>query len=115
MNIYQKKLTRASKLFGVYYELCWSKKSEESFNWYRGQKKLLLREDNINNIQGIVKEINLYPDGIKELIEEVYCKKIGVNKLTDCERELAIALSYKKYSKPYRTKKQYKRLKKTNK
>lgn len=52
MNIYQKKLNKLVKYARMYYEHLWNEK--ESFRWHRCQERLMRKQDEENNMDGIM-------------------------------------------------------------
>jgi hypothetical protein len=120
MNIYQKKLTKVSKLFGIHHDMVFGKECSRTFNWYRSfynsTNEIILdlsgKKPNLNTLK---EHIENYKNAINDNIIETYKQILEKDKLTECEKELAIEIAYLKYSKRYKSKKQFKKLKKWNK
>jgi hypothetical protein len=113
MNIYQKKLTKVSKLFGIHHDITFGKEATRNFNWYR--EIILDLSGKKPNISTLKEHIENYKNAINDNIIEIYKQILEKDKLTECEKELAIVLCYAKYSNPYKSKNQFKKLKKWNK
>jgi hypothetical protein len=60
MNIYQKKLATITKLFKTGYKEMWNETL--SYYWSRKQVKLLRKDDNTLNIDGLNNMIKIYKE-----------------------------------------------------